>query len=779
MTTISSLPRTQRALKVAKSNTFDLITNAPVPAFDDNDTVLIRVVHVAINPVDGKAADLSPTPGATSGTDFAGIVVALQTDAHDNTDKSQSTLKIGDRVMGFVFGNNPQIRDNGAFAEYVAVSRRFLWCVPTHMSLEAAASLPVGIASVGLALHYLHISMQLLREEALKSVAAASKSRDRHGTFDRCDNIFVLVYGGGTSTGAIAIQVLKASGFTPIACCSLESAGRAKHLGAAATFDYQSATCGRDIREYTNDSLTYAIDCISESTSMSLCYEAIGSTGGRYVSLDPFPIRGCVRRSIVPAWICSYTQFGQPISWNPPYNLDERPGDYSKHGKAVLVPSVGVHTAMIMPESAMNWAMSQPDDTLSIIHAFSELNQTKYSLGNSRYWSDPWQLSLVKAHLSSILPSLIPQLNEELADALPKHLGTDTENWKEIELERTLRKVISQMLSRFIVGSGLCRDETYLGLAYKVILGMMTTIWATLPYPEFMRSITGPISSWHTQRNISRIQELLKPLYNERLSTLQNKGRSDGEQQPQDLLMMMMRFAQKKRPNELANLSIITRRVCAANFVAMHQSTIVATNIILNTVGSDAAFNTIATLRDEITNVLGGTDSAGWSKERFSQMTKTDSVARESMRLNFPLGTRGSMRTVMKDGLQSPEGIRLQKGTTISWLASCAQVDADRFEEPHKFDPFRFSRPLKEGEGPKDAFVTTSPQYLPFGHGKHACPGRFMVDDMFKMILAHLLTHYDLAWPAEYQGKQPPSIWQAELSVPPPRARILVKRRKI
>lgn len=435
---------------------------------------------------------------------------------------------------------------------------------------------------------------------------------------------------------------------------------------------------------------------------------------------------------------------------------------------------------MIMPESAIDWAMSQPDHSLSIVEAFMDLNQAKYSLGHSRYWGDPWQFQLVKPHLNSTLQTLIPQLNEELAAAFPKHLGMDTEEWKEIELESTVRKVIAQLSSRFIVGPPLCRNDDYLDLTYKVIDGMMTTIWATLPFPDCVRMITGPLASWRTQRHISKIRDHLKPLYKERLSILEGNGLPEGGQQPQDLLMVMLRFAQKKRRQELHDLDSIARRVCASSFVAMHQATIATTITILNVVGSDREFDTIATLRDEITSILGDIDGAHWSKNDFAQMTKCDSVARESMRLNFRFGTRGSIRRVMKDNIESPEGIKLQKGTTIAWLASCAQTDPDMFVEPNKFDPFRFSRaPPKDGQSAKNAFVTTSPQYLPFGHGRHACPGRFMVDVELKLILAHLLTHYDLAWPADYQGKQPPSVWQAELSMPPPGARILVRRRMV
>ncbi|OAA53531.1 Cytochrome P450 [Cordyceps fumosorosea ARSEF 2679] len=453
--------------------------------------------------------------------------------------------------------------------------------------------------------------------------------------------------------------------------------------------------------------------------------------------------------------------------------LNAHASQYTKHGKGVLLPSVGVHTAVVMPESALDWAMSQPDSALSITHAFADLNQTRYSLGDARYWRDPWQLTLVKAHLAAVTPALVPQLNDELADALAKRLGTDTDSWREMELETTLRRVVAQTLSRLIVGPELCRDEGYLDLAYKVVLGVMTTIFATLPYPDLVRAVTGPLASWHTQRRISRIQRHLEPLYRERLAIL----RSAKEDQPPDLLMAMMRFAQKKRPEELADPAIIARRVCAANFVAMHQTTIVLTNIILHVLGSDAEFSTIAALRSEAAAHLLSSERI--TKDAFAQMKVADSVAREATRLNFPLGGRASPRTVMRDGLVSPEGIRLQRGTTVSWLAGCAQLDPEAFPEPRRFDPFRFSRGDGDGEGERDTFVKTSARYLPWGHGKHACPGRFVVDYVVKMALAQLVTKYDLAWPEDYGGKQPPSVWLAELSVPPPRARIMVRRRKV
>ena len=60
---------------------------------------------------------------------------------------------------------------------------------------------------------------------------------------------------------------------------------------------------------------------------MSICYEAIGSKGGRYMALNPFPLRIHRRRSVQPDWVFMFTQFSQSIPWKRPYQRDPQPDD--------------------------------------------------------------------------------------------------------------------------------------------------------------------------------------------------------------------------------------------------------------------------------------------------------------------------------------------------------------------------------------------------------------------------------------------------------------------
>lgn len=66
------------------------------------------------------------------------------------------------------------------------------------------------------------------------------------------------------------------------------------------------------------------------------------------------------------------------------------------------------------------------------------------------------------------------------------------------------------------------------------------------------------------------------------------------------------------------------------------------------------------------------------------------------------------------------------------------------YENPEDFDINRFSN-LHEGLDfdSSSLFVSTSSEHLGFGHGIHACPGRFFVAREIKIALCHLVLSYD------------------------------------
>lgn len=130
---------------------------------------------------------------------------------------------------------------------------------------------------------------------------------------------------------------------------------------------------------------------------------------------------------------------------------------YSKKGKPVVVPGVGFRKEVILPPSSMRWVLAQPESVLDVGAAFAEVDQVHWSLGHDRYVQDPWQGNLVKTELNRTLESICASMNDELQYVCNAQFGTDTENWNEVDLARTVQYIIAQAASRFTVGLPLCK----------------------------------------------------------------------------------------------------------------------------------------------------------------------------------------------------------------------------------------------------------------------------------------------------------------------------------
>lgn len=132
-------------------------------------------------------------------------------------------------------------------------------------------------------------------------------------------------------------------------------------------------------------------------------------------------------------------------------------------------------------------------------------------------------------------------------------------------------------------------------------------------------------------------------------------------------------------------------------------------------------------------------------------------------------------RFVEKD-VELSDGTVLPKGNALMVSAE-SFTDPNIYPEPSKFDVYRFMR-MREMAGMenKAQFVSTSPEHLLFGHGQHACPGRFFASNELKVALCHLLLKYDWKF-LEGQGR--PKIREFEInSSVDPKCQVQFKRRE-
>ncbi|KAH8887206.1 cytochrome P450 [Thozetella sp. PMI_491] len=467
--------------------------------------------------------------------------------------------------------------------------------------------------------------------------------------------------------------------------------------------------------------------------------------------------------------------------------------NFSKKGRAVIIPVFGPNDEVILPPTSLHWLCKQPDSVVSSLDAQVDAIGLDYTLGH-KFAYDPWGGMLIKTDLNSALEIVCAVMNEEVGAAVESIFGNDTENWKEIDLFPACRMVAGRPTLRFTLGDSpegqrLCKDEAFVNSCYGVLDGMLDAAGAMAAVRRVFRPIYGRWASRIMPPKINDMKTRLHPLFKERMEILQQQATDKNMKVPQDVLQMMLQYAAKERPDEACNLDDMTRRLAVSNFGTMHQTIITLHNIFLNVLDSDKEFNTISVLREEVAKVLGdGTDTSSmkWTRAKVSSMTRADSVARETLRAHSFIGRTVQRLVIAPEGVVTEDGIRLPRGTMVSILAHQSQTDSDTFKDPFKYDPFRFSRPR---EAAADAatgrpgltnlsFVSTSSDYLAFSHGKHACPGRFLVDFELKMILAYAVMNYDLEFPESYESKRPPNTWFSGFGIPPLDAKIRVRRRR-
>lgn len=139
----------------ATATVHEIPTLVPAPG-----QVRVRVKAIALNPVDALYVAKPARPlGHVIGSDFAGVVESLGA--------AVSTLHVGDRVAGFVHGGEsfrrPSVRLDvliidrylaacqekvdypGAFATFLVVDADLVYLIPSTVSFEEAATLPLCI----------------------------------------------------------------------------------------------------------------------------------------------------------------------------------------------------------------------------------------------------------------------------------------------------------------------------------------------------------------------------------------------------------------------------------------------------------------------------------------------------------------------------------------------------------------------------------------------------------------------------------------------------------
>jgi zinc-binding alcohol dehydrogenase/oxidoreductase len=199
-----------------------LIANVPKPQ-PTGDQVLVRIHWAALNHLDiwiRREKALTQGIRVTQGSDGCGIV--------ESVSETGDTSLVGKEVIinpGLDWGNNPGVQadnyrilgfpDNGTFAEYLLISKKYVHPKPDHLTTQEAAAIPLAGVTAYRALF--------------------SKARLRPG-----ERILITGIGGGAALFALQMAVaFQAKVY--VTSSSPEKIARAVSMGAVAGFNYSDS----------------------------------------------------------------------------------------------------------------------------------------------------------------------------------------------------------------------------------------------------------------------------------------------------------------------------------------------------------------------------------------------------------------------------------------------------------------------------------------------------------------------------------------------------------
>lgn len=239
--------------KYDKENLQVAINNIPVPAIGPED-LLIKVSAAGVNPLEnliahGELRLVVPYKlPQTLGNEFVGTV--------EQVGKNVKNFKAGERV----YARNP-IDNIGAFAEKVVINQAAIAKVPTYLTDQEAASIPLTALTAMQALELL----------------------------DAQPGQTLFISGGTGSFGAMAIPIAVAKGLKVITSGSPRNRQRVEQLGVSRFIDYTSEDYSQELSR---------IDLVIDTLGGKELFKqmSIMRPNGKIVSLRAMPNKQFAKR---------------------------------------------------------------------------------------------------------------------------------------------------------------------------------------------------------------------------------------------------------------------------------------------------------------------------------------------------------------------------------------------------------------------------------------------------------------------------------------------------
>ncbi|KAL1741423.1 cytochrome P450, partial [Schizophyllum fasciatum] len=432
------------------------------------------------------------------------------------------------------------------------------------------------------------------------------------------------------------------------------------------------------------------------------------------------------------------------------------------------VPRLG-WTVIVTGRQLVEELRSAPEDELSFHFSAEESVQVAHTLGPTVTEAKAHvHYNVIRSDLTRNISARFDDIYDEICMAFGDNIQfEDGQEWCTVPAFHATMSIVSRTSNRYFVGLPLCRDQAYLNSISQFAGNVMKAAvkinrWPKALQPHVRNLLVGWVLS-PFKMHYPRLAGHIGSLVAQRMREEQALG-AERVNKPNDAISWLLKYDHSEE-----RLEATVMRIMTINFVAIHTSTNLFTHSLF---WLAAQPEHIGPLRAEVEYVVS---RQGWTKAGLQAMHKIDSFLREVGRTT-DAGCFVLNRKVTKPGGYTfSDGTTVPQGTHVAAALHPSHLDPAVYADPHVFDGFRYSR-LREKEPTKYRLVSTDYNYLQFGYGQHACPGRFFAANELKAMLAHVVLHYDVQLEGGLRVV-PPSEWLEEHAWANTSAKVMFRKR--
>ncbi|KAF9047875.1 cytochrome P450 [Panaeolus papilionaceus] len=454
-------------------------------------------------------------------------------------------------------------------------------------------------------------------------------------------------------------------------------------------------------------------------------------------------------------------------------------------GRSTLIEGSKLHDGLFKVPERHSWVVltgnrslmedirKAPEHVLSARRFFEYLLQAPYTFGSHTLRND-YHHHLIRGIFTKSIPLLVTDIHEELKAAF-EELIPQTDEWTPVHISNgPAMHLVGRAINRSFVGEPLCQSSGYIASNVACAIDVMKTAVLLRRLPLFLKPVVGFFVS-----NLPSLLEMNKeftlPIIQQRRAAMEEKG-SEYEGKPNDFLQWLMDTAQGNdaKDDELAV------RILLLNLAASHTTSRTFVHVTYH-LAANPEFQDL--LRQEVDEII---QRDGWTKSALDDMVVVDSFIKECLRLH-PGGHTAIPRIALQDFTFS-NGETIPKGTTVCASIHATHLDESIYPDPYTFNPLRFVNMASSNEAKRSeaggSFVrttrydvtSTNLDALVFGYGKHACPGRFFAAAVIKLMVAYVVTHYDIKF--EKEGVRSSDVSCGLKLSPNPSVQVFFRRRQ-